>query len=47
MMIEIAQVVAVIALLGGSSLIIYKYFSTHNFHDDDTNNTQTICKRPT
>jgi hypothetical protein len=43
MIIEIMQIIAIIGLVGGSSLIVYKYFSTHGFYgDDNTNNTQTI-----
>ena len=46
MIIEIMQIIAIIGLVGGSSLIVYKYFSTHDFYgDDNTNNTQTIHRK--
>ena len=40
MIIEVMQIIAIIGLVGGFSLIIYKYFTSHDFYgDDNTSNT--------
>ena len=42
MIIEIMQIIAIIGLVGGSSLIVYKYFSTHGFYGDDNTNIKAL-----